>query len=161
MIFQHWSLTYCIPLVKDQSSFYEIRRLMAFSRVNRKQFNVLKTLLEYLENYAAAYWRWFGHRSFLTNYVLRTSSSYTGCFERQNIVLSLRKTHFIKGYELSTKCTQLVGMLWRGTFDDESEAIKFRRPRRQTWSPRWEPNFTIHILSNISRNKEKQWNVPI
>ena len=42
------SLTYCIPLVKDQSSFYEIRILTiyininAFSRVNRKQLNILK-----------------------------------------------------------------------------------------------------------------------
>ena len=30
MIFQHSSLTYCIPLVKDQSSFYEIRRRAIF-----------------------------------------------------------------------------------------------------------------------------------
>ena len=27
MIFQHLSLTYCVLLVKDQSSFYEIRSL--------------------------------------------------------------------------------------------------------------------------------------
>ena len=47
-IFQHLSLTYCIPLVKDQSSFYEIRiltiyiNIKAFIRVNRKQLNILK-----------------------------------------------------------------------------------------------------------------------
>ena len=41
-------MTYCIPLVKDQSSFYEIRSLAiclnikAFNRANRKQFNILK-----------------------------------------------------------------------------------------------------------------------
>ena len=54
-IFQHSLLTYCIPLVKDQSSFYEIRslaisiKIKAFNRVNRKQLNIVKTFLEYLE----------------------------------------------------------------------------------------------------------------
>ena len=68
-------------VVKDQSSFYEIRSLAicinikAFNRVNRKQFNILKTLLEYLENYVFVYWRWFAPKSCLTNYVLRASSS--------------------------------------------------------------------------------------
>ena len=57
-------------------------------------------------------------------------------------VLSLRKTHFIKGDELSTEWTQLVGMLWQRTLGDESEAIKFRCPRRQMWSPQWEPSLT-------------------
>ena len=55
MIFQHSSLTYCIPLVKYHSSFYEIRNLAirinieAFDQINRKQLNILKTFLEYLE----------------------------------------------------------------------------------------------------------------
>ena len=55
-------------------------------------------------------------------------------------VLNLSKTHLLKGDELSTECGQLVGKLWRRTLGDESEAIKFRRPRRQMWSPRWEPS---------------------
>ena len=43
-----------IPLVKDQSTFYEIHSLAiciiikAFNRVNRKQLNILKMFLEYL-----------------------------------------------------------------------------------------------------------------
>ena len=55
MIFQHSSLTYCIPLVKYHSSFCEIRNLAirinieAFDQINRKQLNILKTFLEYLE----------------------------------------------------------------------------------------------------------------
>ena len=53
IIFQRSSLTYCIPLVKDQSSFYELRNLtifinnQTFNRVNRKG---LKTFLEYLKS---------------------------------------------------------------------------------------------------------------
>ena len=49
LIFEHL-LTYCTPLVRDQSSFYEIRNLAiyinieAFNGVNRKQLNILKTL---------------------------------------------------------------------------------------------------------------------
>ena len=56
MIFQRSSLTYCIPLVKDQSSFYELRNLtifinnQTFNRVNRKG---LKTFLEYLKSYCS------------------------------------------------------------------------------------------------------------
>ena len=48
-IFQHLSLTYCIPLVKDQSNFHETCSLAVyinikgFNRVNRKQLNILKT----------------------------------------------------------------------------------------------------------------------
>ena len=54
---------YCLLLLKDQSSFYEIRSLAiyinikVFNRVNRKQFNILKSLSEYLENYVVTYWR--------------------------------------------------------------------------------------------------------
>ena len=50
-----------LPLVKGQRSFYEILSLAiyinikAFNRVNRKQLNVLKTFLEYLESYIVAY----------------------------------------------------------------------------------------------------------
>ena len=55
--FQHSLLTYFIPLVKDQSSFYEIRSLAicinikVFNWVNRKQLNILKTFSKYLEFY--------------------------------------------------------------------------------------------------------------
>ena len=50
-----------MPLVKDQSSFYEIRslavyiKIKAFNRVNRKQLDILKTILGYLEFYVVAY----------------------------------------------------------------------------------------------------------
>ena len=65
-IFQ-WFLTFVIlyTIVKDQKTFYEIHSLTicinikAFNRVNRKQLNILKTFLEYLEFYIVAYWRWF------------------------------------------------------------------------------------------------------
>ena len=46
----HLSLTYCIPLVRDQSRFYKICSLAicinikAFNCVNRKQFKILKNL---------------------------------------------------------------------------------------------------------------------
>ena len=55
VIFQDSSLTYCIPLVKGQNSFYEIlsqairiniKTIKTFNRVNRKQLNILKTFLE-------------------------------------------------------------------------------------------------------------------
>ena len=52
MIFQQSSLSYDIPLVKDQSSVYEICSLAicinikAFNRVNRKQLNIVKTFFE-------------------------------------------------------------------------------------------------------------------
>ena len=61
MIFQHLSLTYCKPVVKDQRSFYEIRclaicvNIKTFNRVNREQLNILKALLEYPEFYADVY----------------------------------------------------------------------------------------------------------
>ena len=50
-----------IPLVKDQRSFYETRTLAScinikvLNQVNRKQLNFLKTFLEYMELYIAAY----------------------------------------------------------------------------------------------------------
>ena len=62
MIFYHLSLIYCVQLVKDQSSFYKIRSLAigtkteALNWVTRKQLNILKTFLEHLEFYIAA---WF------------------------------------------------------------------------------------------------------
>ena len=49
MVFQHQSLKYCIPLVKDQNSVYEIRsvaiyiNIETFKRVSRKQLDILKT----------------------------------------------------------------------------------------------------------------------
>ena len=93
VIFQHSSLTYCIPLVKDQSSFYEILstaiciNLKAFDWVNRKQLNILKTFSEYLEFYIAAYWRWFGTKSCLvTNYILRASYLKTDCLQKMCIL---------------------------------------------------------------------------
>ena len=52
-----------ILLVKDQRSFYETRTLAScinikvFNQVNRKQLNFLKTFLEYMELYIAAYCR--------------------------------------------------------------------------------------------------------
>ena len=49
-------------------------------------------------------------------------------------ILNLRKTHLVKGDELSTECRH-----WWEWSGDESEAIKIRRPRRQVRSPRWEP----------------------
>ena len=55
------SLTYYILLVKDQSSFYEIRRLAIsinieeFNRVDGIKLNILKIFLEYLEFYIVAY----------------------------------------------------------------------------------------------------------
>ena len=44
--------------------------------------------------------------------------------------MSLKKTILKKDEELSTKCSQLAGMLWRRTLGDESRMIKFRRPKR-------------------------------
>ena len=55
------SLAYYILLVKDQSSFYEIRRLAIsinieeFNRVDGIKLNILKIFLEYLEFYIVAY----------------------------------------------------------------------------------------------------------
>ena len=57
MIFQHSSLTYCIPLVKNQSSFYETRsltvciKIKTFDWVNWKQLNILIKFSGYLEFY--------------------------------------------------------------------------------------------------------------
>ena len=57
VIFQHSSLTYCIPLIKYQSSFYGIRspaahiNIKAFNWLNRKHLNILKTFLVYLDFY--------------------------------------------------------------------------------------------------------------
>ena len=78
--FQRSSLTYCIPLVKDQSSFYEVcivvcMNIKAFNSVNRKQLSILKTFLEYLKNYIVANWRWFSTKSCLTNCVPSSSCS--------------------------------------------------------------------------------------
>ena len=53
-------MAYCTPLVKDQSSFYEIRilairiNIKAFNLVNRKRLNILKIFLEYLKFYIVA-----------------------------------------------------------------------------------------------------------
>ena len=83
--FQHSSLTYYIPLVKDQSSFYEIRsrticiNIKAFTGISRKQRIILKAFLEYLEFYIVAFWRWFSPKSCLTNSVTRASCLQTGC----------------------------------------------------------------------------------
>ena len=47
-----------MPLVKGERTFYEIRSLaiciniQAFNWVNRKELNILKTYLEYLEFYS-------------------------------------------------------------------------------------------------------------
>ena len=85
VIFKHSWLSYCILLVKDQSSFYEIRSLAirinikAFNRVNRKQLNILETFLEYPEFYVVTYWRWFSPNSFITNYAPRASCLQTDC----------------------------------------------------------------------------------
>ena len=55
LIFQHSSLTYSIPLVKCQRGFYEIGSLaiciniQIFCWVNRKDLNIPKAFLEYLE----------------------------------------------------------------------------------------------------------------
>ena len=84
MAFQHSSLICCIPLAKDHSlvkDHSKIRSLAicinikASNQVNRKQLNFLKTILEYLELYIVAYWKWFSLKSYLTNHVPRA-----GCF---------------------------------------------------------------------------------
>ena len=57
-MFQHVSMSYFIPVVGYQSSFYETLRIgicmniKAFNQINRKQLNILKT---YLEFYIVAY----------------------------------------------------------------------------------------------------------
>ena len=95
VIFQHLSLTYCIPLVKDQRSFYEIRSLAncinikAINWFNRKQLNLLKTFLEYLGFYIVAYRRRFSPKSCLTNYVLRA----TQCVVLVSSLLTLNIFH--------------------------------------------------------------------
>ena len=61
MILQHFSLTCYVPLVKDQSSCYEIPilaiyiKIKVFNQVNRKQLKIPKTFWEYLEFYIVAY----------------------------------------------------------------------------------------------------------
>ena len=71
-------LSYCIPSVKDQCSFSEIRGLAiclnikVFYWVNRKQLNILKTFLKchiIMSYYIIACWRWFSPKSGLTNNV--------------------------------------------------------------------------------------------
>ena len=53
VIFQHSSLTYCLQQSKIKTVFMKFvaqlsaLNINAFNRVNRKQFNILKTLLEY------------------------------------------------------------------------------------------------------------------
>ena len=48
-------LTYCIPLVKDQGSFYEIRCLAIFINIKAfnqvKQLNILKTTFRDIWNF--------------------------------------------------------------------------------------------------------------
>ena len=86
VIFQHSLLAHCIPLVKDQSSFYETRSLAiyininVFHRVNRKQLNIAKAFLKYLEFHLVAYWGRFSPKSCLINYVLRVSCLKEVCF---------------------------------------------------------------------------------
>ena len=87
----HLSLIYCIPLVKNQITSYEIWSLAicinikAFSWVNRKQLNILKTFLEYLGFYIFAYRGWFRPKSWFPNYVPRAS-----CFIKRAHFISLR-----------------------------------------------------------------------
>ena len=92
MIFQRLSLAYCIPLFKDQSSFHEIRSLaICINWVNRKQLNILQIFVEYLKNCIVAYWRWFSPKSFLTNYIRRSTCSQTGCLLKTNRYTKLEK----------------------------------------------------------------------
>ena len=65
--------------------------------------------------------------------------------------LSMRKTYLIKGDQVSIERGQLVRMLWQQTLSDESEAIKFCRPRQQKWSLRWEPSINDNIDLHMSR----------
>ena len=58
----------------------------------------------------------------------------------------LIKNCFGENNEFKTECTQVVEMLWQRTLGDESEATKFRRPRRWMSSLRWEPS--INLLWN-------------
>ena len=61
--------------------------IKAFNQINRKQLNILKTFLEYLEFYIHAYWRRFSLKSGLTNYIPRA--------RRFNLVLfSYRQSYF-------------------------------------------------------------------
>ena len=61
VIFHHSPSTYCIPLDEDKGSLYEICslaiciKIKAFHWVNGKQLSFLKTCLEYLVFYIAAY----------------------------------------------------------------------------------------------------------
>ena len=58
------------------------------------------------------------------------------CFTSSNnhftniTITEFEKNFFVKDKELSTECWHLVGMLWRRTFGNESEASKYRRPER-------------------------------
>ena len=50
------AILYTVTEVKDQNSFYEICSL-GLCIFNWKQLNILKTFLQYQENYIVAYWR--------------------------------------------------------------------------------------------------------
>ena len=74
--------------------------------------------------------------------------------------MSLKKTILKKDEELSTKCSQLAGMLWPRTLGDESRMIKFRRPKRWMSSPRWEPIFR-HAKRLHGKISSRQSEIPV
>ena len=64
-------------------------------------------------------------------------------------ITNTNKTFLKKTMSLE-ECIQLVGMLWRQTLGDESEATKFRRPRRWMSSPRWEASISSFYKKDVT-----------
>ena len=108
-------------------------------KVNRKQLNILKTFLEYLEFYIVIYWRWFSPKICLTNYILRASCLWTGCSLEQKSVLGLKNKIIKKKKEtkINTKTKkQNLGVIWWQTLGGEYEVTKFCHSFQQIWL-RW------------------------
>ena len=154
--FQHSSLTCYIPLVKDESSFYEIRSLAIYANITK----VLNRVLNRFWKHVWSIWKIIllltENDSALNVAQIVTFRGLVACKSVTYKNEAWQKNHFIKGDELSTECTQLVEMLWRWTLGNESEEIKFRRPRRQMWSLWWEPSFTnppnsAHLTLSLGR----------
>ena len=93
-----------MPLVKDQSSFYEIRSLgicmniKALNQVKRKRLIILKIFLEYLEFHIVAYWKWCSPKSCFTNYVPRAGYLYCISTLGREIVLDVPGFLQVNGY---------------------------------------------------------------
>ena len=61
------SSTYYFHLKTNILTDFQFCIIVTLIRVNRKQLNILKIFLEYLEFYIITYWRWFSPKSCLTN----------------------------------------------------------------------------------------------